>query len=340
VTLSAAFLTGPLGTATLLKTGSGTLALGHANTYTGGTTVNVGGLSFVQGALGGSGQIMLNGATLLWAAGNTQDISTDGTISRLSLADGKTSTLDVGANNVTLSAAFLTGLSGTAALVKAGTGTLALGHANTYSGGTTINAGTLNFANGALGASGTITLGGATLQWAAGNTQDISINGSNVRLLLADGKTATLDTGANNVMLSAGLLSGAAKTASLVKAGTGVLTISGELSYTGSTTVSGGKLQIFSPLATQGTIALSTVTGAGELDVGNGSIPSIVTAGSISVGTLSVGAGSTVKINALPSGPVSGGATPGVAGVPEPSTLLLLGLGAMGLIAGIWRNRI
>ena len=53
-------------------------------------------------------------------------------------------------------------------------GNVNLTGANTYSSGTTISAGMLDFANGSLG-TGTITFTGAgTLQWAPGNTQDVS----------------------------------------------------------------------------------------------------------------------------------------------------------------------
>ena len=54
-------------------------------------------------------------------------------------------------------------ISGAAGLVKTGAGTLTLGVANNYSGGTTLNGGTLNPNNSAALGSGTLTLSGGSL---------------------------------------------------------------------------------------------------------------------------------------------------------------------------------
>ncbi len=105
--------------ATLTKSGAGAMALTVANSYTGGTTLNGGTLSFVTGALGPSGTITFSGSsTLQWAGVNTLDIS-----SRLAaLGAGAIATMDLGANNAT----FATALTGAGGLGKRGTGTLLL----------------------------------------------------------------------------------------------------------------------------------------------------------------------------------------------------------------------
>ena len=86
------------------------------------------------------------------------------------------------------------------ALVKVGTGTLTLGSANTYSGGTTVNGGLINFAAANNFGSGAIALNGGGLQWAAGTKTDIS---PQLAPLGAGG--ATFDTNGNNVTLANGL---------------------------------------------------------------------------------------------------------------------------------------
>src|SRR4029077_18761661 len=82
-------------------------------------------------------------------------------------------------------------------------------------------------------ASGNITLNRGGLQWATGNTLDIS---SRLNAFGAGG--ASFDTNSNNVTL-ASTLSGAG---GLTKAGAGTLTLSGTSSYGGGTTINGGTL--------------------------------------------------------------------------------------------------
>ena len=90
-------------------------------------------------------------------------------------------------------------IGGYAGLVKTGVGMLVLSNANNnYWGGTEIDAGTLNFVSGALG-SGNITFGGGTLQWAGGNSQDVSSQLD----LIDSADSANLDTNGNNVTLAA-----------------------------------------------------------------------------------------------------------------------------------------
>ena len=82
----------------LVKIGSGTFTLtGTGNSYSGGTSISSGVLSFANGALGSAGTVAFAGnATLQWYGNNTQDIS-----SRLKIDDGVTATIDTNGNNVT-----------------------------------------------------------------------------------------------------------------------------------------------------------------------------------------------------------------------------------------------
>lgn len=133
-------------------------------------------------------------------------------------------------------------IAGAASITKLGTATATLAGANTFTGGATIQAGTLAFANGGLGTYGPITMDGGTLRWHGSNNQDISR-----RLFLVDGKTATFDTGSNNVSFNTSLGGSTTTTASVVKNGSGILTLTNSFSrgtYTGGTTVNGGTLSL------------------------------------------------------------------------------------------------
>jgi autotransporter-associated beta strand protein len=148
------------------------------------------------------------------------------TFDTLDAADGVT------ALTVTLSGA----VSGVGRLVKAGSGTLVLGIANTFSGGTLVQAGTLRLANaGALG-SAAATLSGGELDLAG----------------LSVSTNITLSGGA---FRGAGTLSGTLSgSGGLTKLGAGTLDLSGVPSFSGDLAVSGGSLAVTS----------STVLGAGS----------------------------------------------------------------------------
>ncbi|OYV93512.1 MAG: hypothetical protein B7Z73_03390, partial [Planctomycetia bacterium 21-64-5] len=194
--------------------------------------------------MGTTGAISFTGnSTLQWSAANTEDVS-----SRLVIDNGVDATLDVGTNDVTLASGF--GGGGTGALTKAGSGTLTLAGNNTYTGGTTINDGVLAFASGALGTSGTIAFAGnSTLRWSGANTQDISS-----RLVIDNGVDATLDVGTNDVTLASGF--GGNGTGALTKVGSGTLTLTGNNTYSGGTTITAGTLAFASgALGTTGTIS-------------------------------------------------------------------------------------
>ncbi len=108
-------------------------------------TATSGTLSFSDQALvntagtAGATSIVMNGGTLKWNTGNTQDITAG---NRLTLVDGKVATFDTNGNDVTLSNA-LGGGAIAAAVTKEGSGKLTLAGTNTYTGDTVVNAGIL-----------------------------------------------------------------------------------------------------------------------------------------------------------------------------------------------------
>ena len=137
-------------------------------------------------------------------------------------------------------------------ITKDGAGTLELGGTNTYSGGTIVNAGTLR-------ALSTSAFGGATgaLTFGAGSTGIVQLNGNNITIaaLNTDASPGSVFIENNNVSAAtltvnntgassfAGVLrDGATGTLALAKSGSGALTLSGNNSFTGLTTVSAGTL--------------------------------------------------------------------------------------------------
>jgi autotransporter-associated beta strand protein len=146
------------GGAVLTKSGNGKVTLATANTHTGATTLTAGILE-VGGtdALGTSGVISMNGGTLRYTDSNNSDYS-----ARLRLEDGKSAVVDTNGREVTFATPLATGGAGTGALAKTGLGTLTLTPNNTFSGGTTISAGTLRLDGGFDGycaGTGPITVG-------------------------------------------------------------------------------------------------------------------------------------------------------------------------------------
>ncbi len=140
-------------------------------------------------------------------------------------------------------------ISGTGNVSQDGTGVVILAKTNTYSGGTTVNAGAIQWSSLANFGTGNITLNGGGLRWANGNTIDVS-----ARLAAIGSNGATFDTNGNNVTLATGLTGAGG----LFKTGAGVLTLTGASSFAGNTTVTTGALALASgSLATGSTLVLN-----------------------------------------------------------------------------------
>ena len=245
----------------LAKSGAGTLTLG--------STSNNGGWSGAMSVTGGtltagagsnpastlsSGTLTLDGGTLamtVTGAGSTTTLANNVVLG----ASGGTFNITGGAGANT---ANLTGVISGGDLSKSGTSILQLSGTNTYTGTTTVSAGTLRVGGDANLGGGAVTLAGSTVLDVTGATtidNAIALSGN-----------ATVSN-SNSVTLS-GAISGAND---LTKSGSGTLTLSGTNSYSG-TSVSAGTLSVSSDgNLGSGTVTLASgttlaVTGATTID--------------------------------------------------------------------------
>ncbi|PXP53761.1 fibronectin-binding autotransporter adhesin ShdA [Salmonella enterica] len=247
------------GSGSLVKTGTGELTLSGDNSYRGGTTITGGTLTADHADSLGSGDIDNSGV--------------------LKVGEGELENT----------------LSGSGSLVKTGTGELTLSGGNDYSGGTTICGGTLtadhadSLGSGDIDNSGVLQVGEGELKntlFGSGSlvktgTGELTLNGDNDYsggttiddgVLIAD-NADSLGTGAvaNNGVLQVGegeLKNTLSGTGSLVKIGTGELTLNGDNDYSGGTTITGGTLIAASVNA----LGSGDIDNSGVLQVGEGEL--------------------------------------------------------------------
>jgi autotransporter-associated beta strand protein len=232
------------GTNGLTKAGTGSLTLSGANTYSGTTAISAGTLRAVGTSAMGTSSVTLSGGTL-------------------ELANDTNSTYT---NNVTVSAN-----STIKSDLSSGTGA---GITNTL-GTLTIGAQTLTIDKGSNVTSGTagVTFGATTLSGASTFTVN---SGSQLNLAAITLVNATALTigGAGDTTVS-GVISGGSSSSSLVKTGTGTLTLSGNSSYSGFTNITAGTVKLGNTGAANASVfgsgsstnARVSITNGGTLDL-------------------------------------------------------------------------
>ncbi|EEC3361220.1 fibronectin-binding autotransporter adhesin ShdA [Salmonella enterica] len=310
----------------LTKQGDGTLILSNTGNDYGDTVIDGGILAAKDAASLGTGDVTIaESATLALSQGTLDNnvtgegqivksgsdeliVTGDNNYSGGTTISGGTLTADhadsLGTGTIANSGVLQVGegelentLSGTGSLVKTGTGELTLSGDNTYSGGTTITGGTLtadhadSLGTGAIANSGVLQVGEGELENTLSGSGSLVKTGTGELTLSGDndysggttitGGTLTADhadslgTGAidNSGVLQVGegelenTLSGAG---SLVKTGTGELTLSGDNSYSGGTTITGGTLTAdHADSLGSGDIANSGVLQVGEGELKN-----------------------------------------------------------------------
>jgi autotransporter-associated beta strand protein len=239
-------------------------------TYSGSTNINTAGSAAVYNAGTGSNTNTLSGSAAVYALNaEAQTVDTDG--NTLTVGDGVSGhqagvilnggsiissvpggVLAFSANEGTVytskagtatTPAISANITGTGGLTLFGPGKLYLtGNNSGLSGGVNINQGTVNVSAGNnLGATGnTITFGGGTLQFASSFSSVLS----NPIVINAGGGTIDTQLGTDTIGSN---ITGAG---SLTSVGTGSLILTGTNSYTGTTTINAGVLQIGNSTAT------------------------------------------------------------------------------------------
>ncbi len=228
-------------TVNLTKIGTGRLTLSATNTYIGTTTVSAGTLQ-----AGSSNSVFgTNSAVSLANVASAILDLNNFNVSIGSLAGGGniggnvtlgTGVLTVGgANTNTTYSGTISGMAGS--LVKTGTGTLSLNNTNSYTGGTTLQSGTLAEDSAQPYGTGSITVtGNSTIASMAGAIQATVSN----NILINAGNTLSLNS-SNFGQTFTGVISGAGN---LSTASSGTTTLTATNTYTGTTSIPSGTLQL------------------------------------------------------------------------------------------------
>ncbi|MGL5018635.1 MAG: autotransporter-associated beta strand repeat-containing protein, partial [Luteolibacter sp.] len=236
------------GSAGLRKTTAGTLTLNGNNTYTGQTTIAKGNLVLGHNnALGTTGNISFNNGSLVYAPGVTVDLS--------ARFQGSIAAIAIDTNGQTVNFASPIASTNGSGLKKLGAGTLILNSANSYTGGTWVQAGTLQTnVDGALFAANDLTISTGAVVDLNGTNQSIAnlysmAGGAWSIVNNKSGTQATLTVSGNWGGNFTGILSNNSTgtgTVALAKSGNGWLTLSGANTFTGPTALNSGKLHLAS----------------------------------------------------------------------------------------------
>ena len=250
------------GTGAFKQSGTGTLTLTGTNTYTGATTIGT-----------GAGALILSGSGVLNSGNYSGLITNNSALVYDSSADQTLGGIISGAGSIT----------------KNGTSTLRLSAANTFSGGVTLNSGTLDLVSNTTmlgnGTTSVFTINGGALDTSTGTARTLTnsqVWNGDFQYLGTGGVqivfSGPVTLGGNRVVTVSNTLSALSETGiigdggnvyGITKEGAGTLSIGGGASntYTGNTTVNAGNLY----LASSNKLADSSniVVNGGRMDLTN-----------------------------------------------------------------------
>ncbi|WP_321871886.1 autotransporter domain-containing protein [Paraburkholderia tropica] len=258
------------GSGSVTQAGTQTLTLSGNNSYSGGTQLQSGTIAVLSSTALGTGQVAMADGTGLTFGVTGLSVANDFSLSGVStwtVATGDT--------------ASVTGtLSSSGGVTLAGGGTLALAGENTYTGATTIGAGTL-----ALRGAGSIAQSSGVVD---NGTFDISATTAGASIATLSGAGA-VQLGARTLTLTqaSGSFDGAISGTGGLTVSGGTQTLAGASSYSGTTTISSGATLT---LSGQGSIAQSsTVADDGVLDISATTAGAVLSnlsgTGNVNVGT-------------------------------------------------------
>ena len=201
-------------------------------------------------------------------------------------------------------------------MIKNGTGSLTFNVSNTYSGATTINSGTLvlGHASDTLADSAILNISGGTLSMGSNSDTVGAVT------LSSGGITGsgTL-TGTSYTVQSGTIAANLAGAGGFTKSTSGVLTLSGNNSFTGGTNIALGNLTVSggSALSDTGAVTLSNAAGA-VLHIATSETIGTLSGGGASGGNISIASGQLLAINQNSStsfnGTISGAGGVSIAG--------------------------
>ena len=296
------------GSGGITKTGAGPLVLTGANTFTGGLNLSVGSLRVGNNAALGTGTATIGNTTTLMANSTASrtlanalslsgsftlgDASNSGALNLTGAATLTGNTQITNASYVSISGVI--GDGGNArSLTKAGAGTLVLGGSNSYTGGTTISAGTLEItANERLANSGNVTLTSGTFDL-GGFTETINAFSATAAANVTAGTlNATggysFSNASGTITVNAALGGGSA---ALTKTGAGTVTLTGAGSYSGGATISAGVVQVGSNTALgSGAVSLTDASLRSDSATARTLANALTIGGAVTLGASSSGA--------------------------------------------------